>query len=197
MTKVKDSLREVEEKSARADRIFTLILAIMVAVAFTVCILFSYVYFLVKIDGVSMENTFYTGEALIVDGKASYTYGDVVIIDKGDHLVIKRVIAMEGDVVRIEDGKVYLTKNGETEKRLIENYIKEQNSTYTSGQTEWTIGKGQVFYLGDNRTQSRDSRQDGCCRKEKILGVVSDNAIKLKGFTTWLFSIFGGNTTIE
>ena len=197
MTKVKDSLREIEIKNARADRSFTLILAILVAIAFTVCLLFTHVFFLVRVDGISMEKTFYTGEALIVNRKTPFTYGDVVIIDKGEHLIIKRVIALEGDSVRIEDGKVYLTKNGQTEELLVEDYVNEQNVTYTSGKTEWTVGKGQVFYMGDNREFSRDSRRDGCCSVKKVLGVVENYAINMKAFTTWLFGIFGGNTAKE
>lgn len=197
MIKVRDSLKETEYNSQRSDRLFLILMACMVALAIILSILFNYFLFFVNIDGASMDNTFKSGETVVVYKTNDVKRGDVVIIDRGDFLIIKRVIAIEGDTVRIENGKVYLSVDGEQEVELNENYLKEQNSTYTSGKTKWTVGKDQVFYMGDNRVYSRDARQDGCCDKNKILGVVTPLAMEVKGITTTLFGILGVNTATE
>ena len=197
MYKVRDSLAEIEYNNKKSDRLFLIMMAVVIALAILLSIIFNTYLFFVKVDGSSMLNTFVSGETVVVNKTKSVNRGDVVIIDKGSYLIIKRAIALEGDKVRIEDGKVYLTISGEQEVLLEETYVKEQNSTYTSGKTQWTVGKGQVFYMGDNRVYSRDARQDGCCKTEEIIGVVTPFSIQIKSITTTLFGIFGVNTATE
>ncbi len=74
-----------------------------------------------QINGSSMNESYYDSEFIIVD-KLSYHFSDV---ERGDVVVfkphvseikeffIKRVIGIPGDVVKIEDGLVYLKKPGE------------------------------------------------------------------------------------
>lgn len=64
--------------------------------------------------------------------------------------LIKRVIAVEGDRLVIEDGATYVN-----EKKLDEYYV---NGSYTSGNVEIIVPKDQVFVMGDNRENSMDSR---------------------------------------
>ncbi|SHI88721.1 signal peptidase I [Geosporobacter subterraneus DSM 17957] len=77
--------------------------------------------------------------------------------------LIKRVIALPGDALLIQDGKVYV--NGE---ELTEDYL---SSTYTSGDIEIDrIPEGKVFVMGDNRDNSLDSRSFGPVNIEMIQG---------------------------
>lgn len=102
---------------------------------------------------------------------ASYDYEPKGIFAKFSYYVleftktsyIKRVIAIEGDHIKIEDGKVYL--NGE---ELEETYLRDGITTESSLFTDITVPEGYVFVMGDNRPHSTDSRSFGCIPVEKI-----------------------------
>lgn len=76
---------------------------------------------------------------------------------------IKRIIAIAGDHIKIENGKVYL--NG---KELDEPYLK--SGLYTDAEifTNVIVPKDCVFVMGDNRPHSTDSRSFGCIPIKKI-----------------------------
>lgn len=87
----------------------------------------------------------------------------ILEIDKRSY--IKRVIATEGEHVKIKDGKVYI--NG---VELDEPYLQSDVvTTSLEGQfTDLVVPEGHVFVMGDNRNQSTDSRRFGCVPYEKV-----------------------------
>ena len=99
---------------------------------------------------------------------------------EGYRMLIKRVIAVEGDVVKIEDAKLYIKYGGEGEFILQEEpYIYESMrhngsiaGKYGVNDGEWTVGENELFVLGDNRNVSVDSEDYGPISKEQILGKV-------------------------
>ena len=128
------------------------------------------------------------GDYLIVDAKVT------LVKYKCSYNVIKRVIGLGGDVVRIKDGKVSLKMSGSSDFiPLSEEYVKDADSTY-SNTTEYVVQNEQVFYLGDNRIKSEDSRDKGCCKLQDVKGVVSSFAVKTKGFTSWIYKLFSPST---
>ena len=92
---------------------------------------------------------------------------------------IKRVIAVEGDVVDIIDGYVYV--NGE---KIDEPYVKEDGTTrQLVTAMPYTVEEGKLFVMGDNRTASRDSRTIGTIDLEQVIGVA--------GYRIWPVSKIG------
>ncbi|MDO5027714.1 MAG: signal peptidase I [Bacillota bacterium] len=125
----------------------------------------TFIFNTVQIDGPSMNPTLENGDRLITL-KLHYffkspTRGDVIVfkspIEPGKEY-IKRVIGVEGDEVRIEDGLVYV--NG---KKVEETYIEEDIYTFIQDTDRWKVSKDMIFVLGDNRqvNKSIDSRYFG------------------------------------
>ena len=95
----------------------------------------------------------------------------VVVKDPQDNgLDVKRIIAMPGQSIRINDGRVYVDG-----KLLREPYLLPHTATYANNRTgneSISIGKGQFFVMGDNRGNSADSRIFGTVPRQRILGKV-------------------------
>ena len=87
------------------------------------------------------------------------------VLEIGKTSFIKRVIGLPGEHVKIENGKVYI--NG---KELDEPYLQDTviTESLNGAFTDLTVPEGCLFVLGDNRSQSTDSRRFGCIPQEKI-----------------------------
>ncbi|MBR3697512.1 MAG: signal peptidase I [Clostridia bacterium] len=90
---------------------------------------------------------------------------------------IKRVIALEGDHVKIQDNKVYV--NGEI---LKEDYISIDVITKSDKFNDFIVPEGYIFAMGDNRTKSTDCRDFGCIPLNKVEGIV---IFRFWPFNTW------------
>ena len=198
MYKVRDSLADKIKKKERSDLMFLLVLGIIVIIMSVTVVLYTAVFFNVVVDGPSMNNTLTTGDVLVASKNKGVERGSLIVIDgekpngKGGYdWLIKRAIAVEGDTVYIANGYVYL--NGE---KLDEDYVKTKGVTDpidSAWATPKTLNENEVFYLGDNRTNSSDSRMYGTCKEEQIVGVVENWSLSvrwLNGFLYDLGSIF-------
>lgn len=101
------------------------------------------------------------------------------VLEKGKISYIKRIIGVENDIIKIENGKVYL--NGTL---LDEPYLDEGTITTSRLFTEIKVPKGYVFVMGDNRGESTDSREFGCVPVDKIESRVA--------FRFWPLNKIGG-----
>ena len=114
------------------------------------------------VSGNSMYPTFHNGEYLIVNELAkyqgNYERGDVVILrypNDPSKYFIKRVIGLPGETVTILGGVVSITSDTQkTPVVLAEPYV--QNAKIDSSSR--TLDKDEFFVMGDNRSQSSDSR---------------------------------------
>jgi signal peptidase I len=130
----------------------------------------------VEIQGHSMLPTLHDADRCFLNRWVYYLHpprlGDVVVLkDPSDGgYAVKRVIAASGDSIFFKNGRVFV--NG---SRLQEPYLLPGIPTYTcSDASEELIvcGHNQYFVLGDNRTNSLDSRMYGPVPRQNILGAI-------------------------
>ncbi len=96
--------------------------------------------------------------------------GDIVVFNppvRSNKPYIKRVIGLPGETVSVQDGFVYIDG-----QRLNEPYIDGPITTCGSQRQcdPVTVSNGEVFVLGDNRTNSSDSRSFGPVDVDRIIG---------------------------
>jgi signal peptidase I len=138
----------------------------------------------------SMFPTIVEGEYILIDKLtprfSEYEYGDVVVFEPpgGSGLAtdgipfIKRIIGLPGDTVTLENGRVFVTRPGQSPVRIEEPYVvrEEDGSTAATIQTngdpvtEWLVPEASYFVMGDNRPDSQDSRAFGPIGEDLILG---------------------------
>jgi signal peptidase I len=129
------------------------------------------------IPSASMEPTLMVNDRILVD-KLSYHLhpvhrGDIVVFAKpanfsdgpGVNDLVKRVIGLPGDRISSENNEVYI--NG---KPLSEPWLPPGPEYWTSGIQTQTVPAGQFFVMGDNRTESADSRVFGTIPQSLIVG---------------------------
>lgn len=187
MQKVNDNSNEIKRKERKSDFKFYIVATIITAVLILMITL-SQVFFMgVSVRQTSMLPTLEPNDLLIVNKHKKAEVGSVIVISgETDDMIIKRVIATDGDIVSFnEDGFVYI--NGEK-------YVDEFGPAFyldrlSAPFLEKTLGDGEIFYLGDNRTNSRDGRDYGTCESEQVVGVVEDWSIKTKILNKLLFWI--------
>jgi len=129
-----------------------------------------------KVQGQSMFPTIHNGDFLVTE-KISYRLGEpkrgqiVVLKNPRDESVdfIKRIIALPGDQIKIEQSRFFLNGGVLNEPYLPpgttvtgENFLKDGEA--------YTLGPNQYFVAGDNRKNSSDSRDFGPIGKEKLIG---------------------------
>lgn len=138
-------------------------------------VLFIFVFRYVTVDGNSMMNTLHDQDKLIISN-FNYTpqTGDIVVIyiEGQNKPYIKRVIATEGQTVKIDFEKWQVYVDGEL---LEEDYVlrREGDMHYAAFYNgEFTVPEGQVYVMGDNRNDSTDSRVLGCLDEHNIIGRV-------------------------
>lgn len=120
-------------------------------------LIITFVFETVSVDGHSMDPTLNNKDRLIVE-KVSYYFrapkpGDIVVIKypaDPKEKFIKRVVAVGGERVKIENGKLYINDVLKNEPYILEPMVSDFN--------EVTVPADTVFVLGDNRNNSRDSR---------------------------------------
>ena len=158
------------------------VIAIVVAVVIALVVR-NYVFTLVKVQGQSMEPSLHNNDRLYVN-RMFYKpeKGDIIIFRPAtdpNRPYVKRVIATEGDTVYIDfnNGDVYVNN-----ELLEEDYIKEKTqlmgsyikSLISKGEysknSPIVIQPGYVFAMGDNRNNSKDSRELGPIPTDEIMG---------------------------
>ena len=117
----------------------------------------------------SMEPTLRVGDRVLVDANAFQDRYKVICFEnpekEGENLV-KRVMGLPGDRIRIRNGVLYVNGRDEYSPHVRSNRISRRQHL------NLRVPEGYVFVLGDNRNNSYDSLDFGPVPYEKIHGVV-------------------------
>lgn len=120
-----------------------------------------------KVQGASMQPSFYPNDYLIVDEISprfkDFQRGEVIVFKHGPSFYIKRIIGLPGEKLEIKNSKIYINNLVLDEEYLIES---------TTGEKNIKLQEYQYFVLGDNRDASSDSRNWGALEKSDIVGRV-------------------------
>ncbi len=130
-----------------------------------------------------------------------YSYGDIVVLDRGDEAIIKRVIGLSGDVIDIVctypngltpiyklelNGEVvdedYILVKGSNTPTDLQNgmeeaynrfqQLKQDHPEQFNAEEKLVVKDGQIFVLGDNRAVSSDSTSYGVFTLKQVSGKV-------------------------
>ncbi len=132
----------------------------------------------IRVNGPSMDDTLHDKDIMILN-EFSYRFNkikrfDIVVIKYKNEYLIKRVIGLPGEKVEYKNNKLYINK-----KLIKENFSHKETEDFKTKK----IPKDNYIVLGDNRTDSVDSRMIGFIKKKDIRGKTS--------FTILPFNRFG------
>jgi signal peptidase I len=125
---------------------------------------------MVVVEGISMTpNLRPGGEYVMRAGVSDYRRRDVVVVNDGlGGQAVKRIIGLPGETVSIQRGWVEINH-----RELAEPYLKAGTKTYPMTRiTQFRLGHGQYFVMGDNRRLSKDSRFYGPVGESQLCGRV-------------------------
>jgi len=143
-----------------------------------VIVIFLVVFRIVIVSGTSMNNTLYDGDYLLLLSNVFYhnpKQGDIIVASKSSfengEPIIKRVIATEGQTVDIDFVKGIVSVDGVP---LDEPYTLTATKTDEGMDFPLVVKPGCIFVMGDNRNDSKDSRDPeiGLIDTREIVGKV-------------------------
>lgn len=137
-----------------------------------------------RVDGESMLPTYEDGDRVFVNMYNIKIERDNVVVYKLDNeLIIKRVVAVKGDIISIEkvenENEYYLKINNEIYlNEYKQHYIMKANNgsklyqQIVDNNNELILEEGEFILLGDNALNSSDSRNSGISTFDKMVGKV-------------------------
>ena len=143
---------------------------VLISIAAAIVLLSALVLPVFRVNGTDMSPTLNTDQLVVSLRRAQIQRGDVIAFYYNKKILIKRVIAVGGDVVSVDVyGNVTVNDQPLEEPYLTEKAYGECNITYP-----YRVSDGKVFVMGDCRDVSIDSRHTevGCVAQEQIIGKV-------------------------
>lgn len=148
------------------------------------CILILLIFFAVhfsvqpfRVNGPSMQPNLHTNNLVVVNLLAydfgSPQRGDIIVFHPplplgGDEYYVKRIIAIPGDTIRVTTTAVIV--DGQKLKEPYINTLGPSGIENLNVVPPFTLTKNQYWVMGDNRTNSQDSRFFGPIYRSSIVG---------------------------
>ncbi len=154
---------------------------ILLAVAAVAVLVATLLLPVLRIYGSSMSPSLYEGDIVVSVKGMNFDRGDIISFYYNNKVLVKRVIAFEGEWVNIdEEGNVFI--NGEP---LDEPYVEEKALGECDIKLPYQVPDGRVFVIGDHRATSVDSRTTtvGCVAEEQVVGRIV--------YRVWPMNLFG------
>jgi len=128
-----------------------------------------------QVSGSSMSPVLEEGDIIVSVKTDNLKQGDIIAFYHGNKILIKRIIALSGSWVTIDDdGNVYIDN-----KLLNEEYIDKKEVGESSIEYPYQVKDGEYFVLSDARENTIDSRN------EEIGGIKQENIIGKYLFKVW------------
>ncbi len=144
--------------------------AILIVVASVAVLAATMIFPVLRIYGDSMTPALEEGNIVVTLKGSAYERGDLVAFYYNNKILVKRVIALSGEWVNIdEDGRVYINDIYQEEEYLAEG---ERAMGECDIELPYQVPEGRIFVMGDHRSVSIDSRSStvGCVAEEQVVG---------------------------
>lgn len=163
-------MSEVKQKSEKKIKKKVLRLFVKIAVIVLIfIILFGFIFGLKRIKGLDMYPNIKQGDLIMyfrLDQR--YNDGDAIVVNRNGKDYIMRIVATEGETVKINDNKILVNNLVE----INESFYKTEADTESSIKYPYKVEKGKYFVVFDYRLHKDDSRSFGTISKNDIKGKV-------------------------
>ena len=167
---LRKELIRIQKKSEFRKTLKQAIFAVLAAGAIAVLIS-SFFVTVLRISGNSMYPSLETGEIVLARNTEDFQVGEMIAFYYNNKVLVKRVIGSPGDWINIdESGNVSINGNPIEEDYL----VTKKSLEPTDIKFPYQVPENRYFVLGDNRSESIDSRSNsvGCVTKEQLIGKV-------------------------
>ena len=140
-----------------------------ITIVIIIIILKIFVFNFILVKGDSMNPKYKNNDFMFLN-KIIYSFkpirrGEVIVLKYRNNDLIKRIIGLPNDKIKVENGKLYINN-----KEVKVNYINSYTASYDFD--EINLKDNEYFVMGDNRYNSYDSRNFGTIMKNNIIGRV-------------------------
>ncbi len=169
MMQVEAEKRKLDRRAGRRNGLITFLLSFSITILSGAMILLLFLPVL-EVSGSSMEPTLQDGDILVLLKTGAVQTGELCGMYAKGRLILKRVIGLPGDVVRMDEaGNVFIN-----DVELQEPYVSNKTLGNCDLVFPYTVPENSLFVLGDHRETSIDSRSDliGCVNMSEVMGQV-------------------------
>lgn len=169
LMQVEAEKQKLERRARRRHGFVTFLLSFSITILSGAMVLLMFLPVL-EVSGSSMEPTLQDGDILVLLKTGAIQTGEMCGMYAKGRLILKRIIGLPGDVVRMDaSGNVYVN-----DIELVEPYVSEKTLGNCDLSFPYTVPENSLFVLGDHRETSIDSRSEliGCVNMSEVMGQV-------------------------